>query len=166
MICDDPYELILIWTLIETMKKAALYLSLLAALSVLGSPVKGSANIGTPLLVGEWSEPDKCSNSRTVFTQNGQYFWVQKISGTWENSYEGIYVPMERELLSELQAGSPEVLNAVIVADGPNMGGAVMEVHDIAQDEFRGMWNVKWSEGLSFENPNDAFFSFVKCPER
>jgi len=148
------------------MRKVRLFLGVLTALVVVSSAAEVHANEGVSLLVGEWSKPETCSINRTVFTQDGRYIWIEKKDGVWKNSFEGIYLPMEGELLSVLQRESPEALNAVIVAEGPSMGGSVAEVHEATQDALRGMWNVKWSEDLSFENPNDAFFSFSRCPER
>ncbi|MEL6554620.1 MAG: hypothetical protein AAFQ63_14305 [Cyanobacteria bacterium J06621_11] len=84
--------------------------------------------------------------------------------GGWQASYDGVYVLTNAEQLSEVQRSSPEAIGAVIVGENFNTGGSTLEVHELSPSTFRGKWNVDLSEGLSFENPEDALVDFVKCP--
>jgi hypothetical protein len=109
-----------------------------------------SKSIRFSLLLGEWSKSGQCSTERFIYTENSKYIWMQKKGSTWNISYRGIYVP------------KPE-LNSVFIADGPNMGGYVVNIYELNQTIYRGAWNTELSEGLSFDNPEDAKFTYVRC---
>ncbi|WP_193982715.1 hypothetical protein [[Phormidium] sp. LEGE 05292] len=103
------------------------------------------------LLIGEWSTPGKCNQTRFIYTRKGQYIWMQKKNGFWQTSYQGIYVT------------SPQNPNSIIIGDGPNMGGSVVDIRELTRSTLKGEWNVNASEGLTFDNPEDAKFSYVRC---
>ncbi|HEY9625788.1 MAG TPA: hypothetical protein V6C84_00665 [Coleofasciculaceae cyanobacterium] len=139
---------------------------LLAGLVVLSGaliPTSADANVDYSLLVGEWAGSGLCDSSRYVFTQDERYLWIENKNGRWNTLYEGIYFPLDDRRLNRLSLKSP---GAVIVADGPNMGGSMIEVHTLTQATYSGMWNVALSDGLSFDNPDNAFFAYVRCPAR
>jgi hypothetical protein len=102
------------------------------------------------LLIGEWSESGRCGAERFIYTGNSKYIWMQKKGSIWKTSYRGIYVP------------KPE-LNSVVIADGPSMGGYVVNIYELNQTTYRGEWNTEVSDGLSFDNPEDAKFTYVRC---
>ncbi|XWK88729.1 MAG: hypothetical protein U7127_01305 [Phormidium sp.] len=107
--------------------------------------------INQNLLIGEWSKPGQCNQSRFIYTRKGQYIWMQKKNGRWQSSYQGIYVT------------SPQNPNSIIIGDGPNMGGSVVDIRELTRNTLKGEWNVNASEGLTFDNPEDAKFSYVRC---
>jgi hypothetical protein len=76
---------------------------------------------------------------------------MQKKGAAWKVSYRGIYV-------RDPKRGS------VITADGPNMGGYVVDIYELSKKTFRGEWNTQLSDGLSFYNPEDAKFTYTRCP--
>ena len=69
----------------------------------------------------------------------------------WKTAYKGIYVH------------KPE-WKAVVIADSPNRGGHTIDIHELSQTTFKGEWKASLGEVLSFDNPNDAKFTYVKCP--
>jgi hypothetical protein len=107
------------------------------------------AKIDYALLVGEWSKPGQCDRQRFIYKQAGnKYIWAQKKNSKWKNVYQGIYVR------------NPE-RNSVIIGDGPNMGGETIDVYELTRSKYRGEW--KSSNELSFDNPEDAKFTYVRC---
>jgi hypothetical protein len=44
------------------------------------------------LIVGEWSFPKMCEQKRYIYTDNGQYIWIEKKEGVWQTEYQGNYV--------------------------------------------------------------------------
>lgn len=134
----------------KTRKNSLLYLSLLF-FSFTQVTLAAMTKINQSLLIGEWSQPGKCNQSRFIYTRNGQYIWMQKKNGGWQSSYRGIYVT------------SPQQPNSIIIGDGPNMGGSVVDIHELTRSSLKGEWNANASEGLTFDNPEDAKFSYVRC---
>lgn len=128
------------------------------------SPTKAESDYS--LLVGEWSEAGQCDVSRTVFTEDGRYQWLESSGGEWNSQFSGVYVLMTGERLASLQSDSPAAIGGVVIAEGPNMGGDVIEIHSLSQSSFSGMWNEAFSPGLSFENPEDANIDLERCPSR
>lgn len=104
------------------------------------------------LLTGEWSKPGQCDRDRFVYSLKNKYSWIQKKNGAWKTMYKGIYVHRPKQ-------------NSIVIGDGPNMGGAVIDIYKLTQTYYKGEWNVSASEGLTIENPDDAKFSYVKCPK-
>jgi hypothetical protein len=102
------------------------------------------------LLVGEWSLVGRCSKERYIYTSNNKYVWMQKKGAAWKVSYQGIFM-------------SNSSKNTVVIADGLNMGGNVIDIFELNKKTFRGKWNVEASDGLSFDNPEDAKFTYVRC---
>jgi hypothetical protein len=133
---------------------------------LLDSSVNSQPRIDYSLLVGEWGDTGKCNQNRTIFTQKGRYVWMEKKSGRWKTLYSGIYFPYPKSKISLLQRESPKALGAIYIAERPNAGGDTVEIHTLTSNKYSGKWNASWSDGLSFENPRDAFFDFVKCPFR
>lgn len=115
------------------------------------------------LLVGEWSAPGECDRSRYVFTQAGEYLWMRNLDSRWQTAYKGIYGPLSPEKINEFGITSP---SAIYVGDQPNAGGYTVEILALNDQQYDGFWNVQLSEGLSFENPDDAYFSYERCPAR
>ncbi|MEM9908405.1 MAG: hypothetical protein AAF921_25615, partial [Cyanobacteria bacterium P01_D01_bin.44] len=115
------------------------------------------------LLVGEWSAPGECDHSRYVFTQAGEYLWMRNLDSSWETAYKGIYTPLSPDKINEFGITSP---GAIYVGDQPNAGGYTVEILALNNQQYDGFWNVQLSEGLSFENPDDAYFSYERCPAR
>lgn len=107
---------------------------------------KASKKINTALLVGEWSQSGKCNLERFIYTSDGKYIWRKKEARTWRNQYKGIYMFQDRK---------------VVVADGPNMGGAEINISSLTSKSFIGEWVA--TEELTFENPEDAKINYVKC---
>jgi hypothetical protein len=136
------------------------------ATQALSAHALAQSKINYSLLVGEWGNAQTCSKERTVFTQNGRYMWMVSENGRWKTRYSGIYFAFPQSRLARLQRESPVALGAVHVGDHPNAGGNTVEIHSLTSNRYSGKWNTSWSEGLSFENPKDAFFDFVRCPAR
>ena len=105
--------------------------------------------ISSPL-TGEWSKSGECNKERYIYTSNKKYIWMQKRGNIWKTIYKGIYVHKPGQ-------------KAVIIGDGPNTGGYIVDIYELTQTTYKGEWNAKLSEDLSFENQNDAKFTFVKC---
>lgn len=135
---------------IKTRKFSLIYLSLLF-LGFTQETLAAMTKINQNLLIGEWSQPGKCDRSRFIYTRNGQYISMEKKNGRWENLYRGIYVT------------SPQQPNSIIIGDGPNMGGYLVDIHELTRNTLKGEWNVNASEGLTFDNPEDAKFSYIRC---
>lgn len=127
-----------------------IYLSLFFLAFTQGT-LAAMTKINQSLLIGEWSQPGKCNQSRFIYTRNGQYIWMQKKNGRWDTSYRGIYVT------------SPQQPNSIIISDGPNMGGSVVDIRELTRRTLKGEWNANASEGLTFDKPEDAKFSYVRC---
>ncbi|MEO1400471.1 MAG: PPC domain-containing protein [Cyanobacteria bacterium J06635_1] len=115
------------------------------------------------LLVGEWSAPGECDRSRYVFTQDGDYLWMRNLDSSWQTAYKGIYGPLSPEKITEFGITSP---GAIYVGDHPNAGSYTIEILALNEQQYDGFWNVQLSEGLSFDNPDDAYFSYERCPAR
>jgi hypothetical protein len=145
------------------MKRLRIFLGGVVALGILSTSTRTNAISDYSLLVGEWSETGACGRSRYVFTQDGHYVWIKNQGGNWSTQYEGFYIPLDDNKLSELGL---ETTGAVVVAPHPNAGGNLMEVHTLTETSYSGMWNAALSDGLSFDDPDDAFFSYIRCPTR
>lgn len=80
------------------------------------------------LLVGEWSNPGMCEAKRYVYTANGEYLLLEKTanSSTWQTLYEGVYVV------------KPE-LEAVVIAEGMNMGGFIFKTIELNDTTYRSL---------------------------
>jgi hypothetical protein len=136
------------------------------AVQALSAHALAQSKINYSLLFGEWGNEQTCSKERRIFTRNGRYVWMVSENGRWKTRYSGIYSPFPQSKLAQLQREEPIALGAVYVGDHPNAGGSTMEIHSLTSNRYRGKWNTSWSEDLSFENPKDAFFDFVRCPAR
>jgi hypothetical protein len=112
-------------------------------------------------LIGEWSEGGKCGVSRYVFSRDGKYQWLErKRGGKWTMQYEGIYKPKALKYKGTKEAGT------IVIADGPSQGGNIVRLEIISADRLKGYWDTEASEGLSFDNPKDALFDYVRCGKR
>ncbi|MEH2108465.1 hypothetical protein [Nostoc sp.] len=107
---------------------------------------KASKTINSALLIGEWSQAGKCNYERFIYTSNGKYIWRKKEGRRWKNQYQGIYVFKN---------------GILIVADGPNTGGAQINIYSLTRKSFIGTWVA--TEELTFENPEDAKINYTKC---
>lgn len=134
----------------KTLKISFVYLFFLFFAFTQGS-LAAMTKINQSLLIGEWSKPGQCNQSRFIYTRNGEYIWMQKKNGRWQTSYKGIYL------------ASPQNPNSIIIGDGPNMGGSVVDIRELTRSTLKGEWNANASEGLTFDNPEDAKFSHVRC---
>ena len=121
----------------------------LANLSLAATPT-----VNYNLLVGEWSKPGECERNRYIYTANGQYMWIEKNEQDWRSVYTGIYV---------IDSQNP---NSIVIAEGRDMGGDVITISELTPNTFKGEWNVSMSEELNFDHPEDAVFSYIKCPTR
>jgi hypothetical protein len=106
--------------------------------------------INFSLLMGEWSKPGQCNKERYIYSPNKKYLWMQKKGNIWKTIYKGIYVHKPKQ-------------KAVVIGEGPNTGGYTIDIRELSKTTYKGEWNISLSEGLSFDNPNDAKFIFVKC---
>ncbi|MEM8781091.1 MAG: hypothetical protein AAGF26_19980 [Cyanobacteria bacterium P01_G01_bin.49] len=88
---------------------------------------------------------------------------MEKKQGSWITNFEGIYAPLNDNKLNNMGL---EIPGAVMIAESANQGGNIVEIHKLNQTTYSGMWNTKLSEGLSFDNPDEAFFAYVRCPSR
>jgi len=140
------------------MKKLNALLQVITVLEIVFFPFHVDAKADYSLLIGEWSEPGACNQMRYVYTADRRYMWMEKKKGSWTTNFEGIYVPLNNTNL--------ETPGAVIISERANQGGNYVEIHKLNQTTYSGMWNTKLSEGLSFDNPDDAFFAYVRCPSR
>lgn len=134
----------------KTLKIYFVYLFLLF-FGVTQETLATMTKINQSLLIGEWSQPGKCDRSRFIYTRNGQYISMEKKKGRWQTLYRGIYVT------------SPQQPNSIIIGDAPNMGGYLVDINELTRNTLKGEWNVNASEGLTFDNPEDAKFSYVRC---
>ena len=80
------------------------------------------------LLIGEWSAPGMCDEERYVYTANGRYLLLEKAADdpTWQTVYEGVYVV------------KPE-LEAVVIAEGMNMGGFIFKTIKLNDTTYRSL---------------------------
>ncbi|OKH39595.1 hypothetical protein NIES2119_04770 [[Phormidium ambiguum] IAM M-71] len=131
-------------------KNSLIYLSLLF-FCFTQETLAAMTKINQSLLIGEWSQPGKCNQSRFIYTRNGQYISMEKKKGRWQTLYRGIYLT------------SPQQPDSIIIGDGPNMGGYLVDINELTRNTLKGEWNVNASEGLTFDNPEDAKFSYVRC---
>ncbi|MEO0455442.1 MAG: PPC domain-containing protein [Cyanobacteria bacterium P01_A01_bin.114] len=122
-----------------------------------------SDTVDPALLLGEWSASGECDRTRYAFTPDGDYLWLQNLDGSWETAYKGVYGTLSPAKIDELGITSS---GAIYVADQPNAGGYTIEILALDDRRYEGFWNVQLSEGLSFENPDDAYFSYERCPAR
>jgi hypothetical protein len=112
-------------------------------------------------MVGEWSKAGKCGVSRFVFSKDGKYTWLErKRRSKWTVQYEGIYIP------NDTMSKGTKWQGAVIIADGPSQGGNLVRLEIISTTRLKGFWDAEASEGLSFDNPKDALFDYVRCGKR
>jgi len=101
-------------------------------------------------LTGEWSKSGQCNKERYIYFSNKKYVWIQKRGDIWKTIYRGIYVHKPGQ-------------KTVVIVDGPNTGGYIVDIYKLTQTTYKGEWKTSLSQGISFENPNDAKFTFVKC---
>jgi hypothetical protein len=134
----------------KSLKISSIFLYLLL-FSFTQTTLAAMTKINRNLLIGEWSEPGKCNQTRLIYTRNGQFINMEKKKGVWQTLYRGIYVT------------SPQQPNSIIIGDGPNMGGYLVDIHELTSRTLKGEWNDNASEGLTFDNPEDAKFSYVRC---
>lgn len=132
------------------MKSFLPFFSLLLC-QLLYSSNAASPSVNKSLLVGEWSNPGECQKTRFIYTADGEYLWVEKNGNEWHTVYNGIYII------------KPEIPNAVVIAEGSNMGGDVIDIKELSPTSYKGEWNLEMSEGLNFDHPEDRAFSYVKC---
>ncbi len=118
---------------------------------LLNSSTAASPSVNKSLLVGEWSNSGECEKSRFIYTADGEYMWVEKDGDEWHTVYNGIYLI------------KPEIPNTVVIAEGPNMGGDVIDIKELNRTNYKGEWNLEMSEGLNFDHPEDRIFSYVRC---
>ena len=102
-------------------------------------------------LIGEWSKPGECNKTRFIYTADGRYIWLEKNGTIWRNLYNGIYVT------------SPTRLNSLVIAEGPNMGGEIIEIQELTRTTYKGEWKLQLSEDGNAENKQDVAFSYVRC---
>lgn len=115
-------------------------------------------------LIGEWAKAGDCDHARYIYTKDGQYQWLQRKSGNyWNTIFKGVYITISE---NDFKSKGVKEQGAVVIAEGLNMGGSVVQIQTLNADSFKGYWDVNMSEGLSFDNPNDAFFEFVRCQKR
>jgi hypothetical protein len=132
-----------------SLTKIRLLYLLLTAILTSHSSLPANA-IDFSLLIGEWSKPGQCNKERYIYSSNRKYTWAQKKGNIWRTTYKGIYVLRPEQ-------------KAVVIGDRLNTGGYTIDINELTQTTYKGEWNISLSEGLSFDNPNDAKFTFIKC---
>lgn len=127
------------------------WLSVLVFLLANKTMADSTFSVDRNLLVGEWSKPGQCSKSRFIYTSDGRYMRIEKNGTNWRTIYNGIYVT------------SPGRTNAVVIAEGLNMGGEIIDIRELTPTTYKGEWQVPLSESISVSKPEDTSFSYVRC---
>jgi hypothetical protein len=127
------------------MKKLITFLGMFTGLSTAFVSIRVNASVDKSLLVGEWSEGGMCNNSRNVFTQDGQYLWLENRDGTWSPNFQGIF-----------RIGED---NTVAVAENENTGGNALQIQSLTQSSLVGKWiDIYSGEGNSV--------TYIRCKNR
>lgn len=125
------------------------------------------------LLVGEWAQQGQCDVRRNVYApdhrypwlKNGRYLWVENVNGHWETVYDGIYLTVPEK---DLAAQGVRERGAIIITECPQTDGYLVHIQWLTPSAYRGYWDTNPDAPIvvTFKNPKDAFFRYVRCPQR
>jgi hypothetical protein len=117
------------------------------------------------LLVGEWAQRGQCDKLRNAYTHDGRYQWLENASGKWLTQNDGLYVPVPEK---EFRNFGVRERGAITIFIAPQQDGLLIQIQALNDSRYRGYWDTESDSGvvISFNNPKDAFFDYVRCPNR
>ncbi len=97
------------------------------------------------LIVGEWSEPGKCEQTRYVYTANNRYMLMEKQGMSWKTLYKGIYTFNQ---------------GYIQIAEGSNMGATTLVVKRLTSSTLQ----AEIPPTAEDNNSKPELINYVKCP--
>ena len=127
----------------------------LALLALPHAPRAQTVDYG--LLVGTWSEAGHCEVSMRLFTGDGRYVWLERQyeSQEWSLAHAGVYVPWSAE-----EARAAGVPGAVVIAEGLDMGGFVLEILALSERSL----TLTFQAGEEPGEEDGETITWVRCP--